>query len=163
MGTAGGLAGADGAGAGLIDAAAAVNGVAERFRPVAVPRRASTAAAGSRRRAAAGREPRDAARGRRHDGDGVPDPLTGEQDTLGNAWDGPAWAANPWTSGTWARSPWAPLVAEIRGSGPAPRWTGPPAPLMAWEAAYFGARSAADAGWDAKYWGAKYWGTGAWQ
>jgi hypothetical protein len=39
---------------------------------------------------------------------------------------------------------------------------------MAWEAAYFGARSAVDAGWDAKYWGAKYWGakywgTGAWQ
>ena len=59
-------------------------------------------------------------------------------------------------------------MAEIRGSGPAPRWTGPPAPLMAWEAAYFGARSAVDAGWDAKYWGAKYWGakywgTGAWQ
>ena len=167
--TAGGpLAGADGAGAGLIDAAAAVNGVAERFRPVqALPRANGGRALSSARGTLAG------SRGTQPvvvdaDGDGVADPLTGEQDTLGAAWDAPAWAANPWTFGTWARSPWAPLVAEIRGSGPAPAWTGPHAPLMAWEAAYFGARSAAEAGWDAKYWGAKYWGakywgTGAWQ
>jgi serine protease AprX len=168
MGTPGGLVGADGAGAGLIDAAAAVNGVAERFRPIpSLPRANGGRALSSARGELAG------SRGTQPvvvdtNGDGVAEPLTGEQDTLGNAWDGAAWAANPWTSGTWARSPWAPLVAEIRGSGPAPPWTGAPAPLMAWEAAYFGARSAVDAGWDAKYWGAKYWGakywgTGAWQ
>jgi len=168
MGTTGGLPGAEGAGAGLIDAAAAVNGVAARFLPALslpranggrVPSSASGTLAGSRGTQPVVVDP---------DGDGVADPLTGEQDTRGAAWDGPAWAANPWTPGTWSNSPWAQLVSEIRGSAAAPAWTGPAAPLMAWEPAYFGARSPAEAGWDAKYWGAKYWGakywgTGAWQ
>jgi serine protease AprX len=169
MGTTGGrLAGVDGAGAGLIDAAQAVNDVAERFGPTAALLRANGGVAPSSARGLLG-----ASRGTQPvvadtNGDGVPEPLVGEEDTLGAPWNGAAWAALPWTAATWARSPWAPRVAEIRGSEPAAPWTGPPAPLMAWEAVYFGARSAAEAGWDAKYWGAKYWGakywgTGAWQ
>jgi hypothetical protein len=41
------------------------------------------------------------------------------------------------------------------------------APLLAWEPGYWGAASAADAGFDAKFWTAKFWTakfwTGEWQ
>ena len=40
--------------------------------------------------------------------------------------------------------------------------------MVAWAPDYWGARSAPEAGWDAKFWGAKFWGakfwgTGLWQ
>ena len=68
-------------------------------------------------------------------------PADGRARHARRAWDAPAWAAKPWTFGTWARAAWARLVAEIRGSGAgAALDRARSAPLMAWEAAYFGAR-----------------------
>ena len=101
------------------------------------------------------------------DGDGLPDDLAGEVDALGAPWT-PLSLREPWTAATWAATAWAPRVAEIAGSAPAPPWTGPSAPLLAWDAAYWGARGLDDAGfdaryWGARYWGARYWGTGAWE
>jgi len=97
------------------------------------------------------------------DGDGAAEPLDKEIDVLGAAWDPEAYMGTPWTAGSWAQSPWAPLVAEIvPGTVSAPPAEGPVAPLVAWDAEYWGARSAVEAGWDARYWGARYWGARYW-
>jgi serine protease AprX len=151
-----------GAGAGLIDAADAVatvtppkNGPAPVL-PVANGGLRGSSGAGSL----------EASRGTLHvftdlDGDGVADPVTGEADALGRAWDSGAYAAEEWTAATWEGSPWAPLASETAGAGgSAP--AGPAAPTLAWEPWYWGARSAIAAGWDAKFWGAKFWGAKFW-
>ena len=57
--------------------------------------------------------------------------------------------------------------AHRRGSGVAPVRAGGAAASPG-SPAYWGAHSALEAGWDAKFWGAKFWGakfwgTGAWQ
>jgi serine protease AprX len=163
--TRGRLAGAAG-GAGLIDAAGAIDAVTARRGPAlpsANPGLASSSGLGSL----------DASRGTHPvvldaDGDGTPATLSGEVDALGEPWSVTKAILEPWTTSTWANSPWASRVAVIPGSGAAPAWTGSETPLMAWETWYWGARSPQAAGWDAKYWGAKYWGakywgTGAWQ
>jgi serine protease AprX len=99
------------------------------------------------------------------DGDGTADPVTGETDALDRPWDASAYAAAAWTQATWASSPWAQLTAESADAGTAPASPladGPSAPLLAWDPADWGASSAADAGWDAKFWGAKFWGAKFW-
>ena len=68
----------------------------------------------------------------------------------------------PWTADSWAQSPWAPLVVEVVGYETAPEPTGAAAPLLAWDATYWGTRSPQEAGWDARYWGARYWGARYW-
>jgi serine protease AprX len=162
------LAGPDG-GAGMIDAAAATVAVTPPKRgpapvlPVAntglVPSTGDGALQDSRGTLLVYGDP---------DGDGVPQPVTGEVDALGRPWDAAAYAAESWTASTWEGSPWAPLVSEVAGAGgSAP--AGPAAPpLLAWSPAYWGAHSWLEAGWDAKSWGAKSWGakswgTGSWQ
>jgi serine protease AprX len=145
-------------GAGLLDAATAVAMAAMASPPDVAPQ------AGP---ASSGLGSLDGSRGGERivadpDGDGVAGPVTGEVDALGLPWDPAAFAAAAWNRWTWPASPWAARVAEIRGSYPAPAWTGAAAPLAAWEATYWGARSPQAAGWDAKYWGAKYWGAKYW-
>src|SRR4051812_3937920 len=101
------------------------------------------------------------------DGDGTPDPIAGEIDALGLPWDAAAFAAAQWTATTWEGAAWAPLASEISGAaGSAP--SRPAAPIVAWDPAYYGATSWVEANWDAKFWGAKFWGakfwgTGRWQ
>ena len=96
------------------------------------------------------------------DGDGTAEPLSGEVDVLGLPWDADALLTTPWTRESWAASPWAPLLAEIAGWEPAPVPAGPVPPLVAWDPAYWGADTAVEAGWDARYWGARYWGARYW-
>lgn len=162
-----GLAGPAG-GAGVIDAAAATAAVTPPKKgpapvlPVANAGLQPSTGAGSL----------EASRGTLHvygdrDRDGAADPVTGEVDVLGNAWDPAAYAAATWTSKTWEGSAWAPLAAGATAAG-AGAPAGPAAPIVAWDPAYWGARSWPEAGWDAKFWGAKFWGakfwgTGLWQ
>ena len=95
------------------------------------------------------------------DGDGSADPVTGDVDALGRAWNPGAYAAAQWTLATWVGSPWASLVSELTGAlGLAP--SAPAAPRVSWDPASFGAHSALEAGWDAKFWGAKFWGAKFW-
>ena len=152
------LAGVDGAGAGLVDAAAAVSlATSGAALPVATTTAAPSLGTGSL----------DLARGTRPvyadpDGDGVPILLTGEVDALGLPWS-PTEVTQPWTPLTWAAGPWAAVTAEIPGSAAAPAWTGPRLTRLTWEPAYFGATGWLEAGWDGRYWGGRYWGTGMWQ
>ena len=156
-------------GAGLVDAAAAVNAVVppKKGPAPALPQANGGIQLGT------GLGTIEASRGSQHvfrdlDGDGLADPLAGEIDALGAPWSPRAYVATAWAPGAWSASAWAPLTAEVTGSAPAPVWTGPLVPLLAWEAKYWGATSWSEAGWDAKYWGSafwgsKYWGTGFWQ
>jgi serine protease AprX len=151
------LAGRPGAGAGLVDAASAVE-LAASGGPLPAANTGAVAATGTGLL-----EP---ARGTHPvfsdpDGDGVPTVVTGEVDALGLPWSA-AEVTVPWTAATWAASPWAAVTAEVAGSLPAPAWTGPRVSPLAWEAAYFGAPGWLEAGWDTKYWGTKYWGTKYW-
>jgi serine protease AprX len=149
----------EGAGAGLVDAAAATAAVMPPKRgpgPV-LP----VANAGLRPSTGAGSL--EGSRGSQHvvadpDGDGVAEPIAGELDALGRPWDAAAHAAAAWSATTWAQSPWAPLAIEA-GSGAGDRRA---APILAWDAEYLGARSGPPAGWDAKFWGAKFWGAKFW-
>jgi len=151
-----------GAGAGIVDAADAVAAVVP---PKKGPAPVLPVANGGLR-ASAGTGTLESSRGTLHvftdlDGDGVADPVTGEVDALGRAWDAGAYAAQSWTAATWEGSPWAPLATETAGAGgSAP--AGPAAPGLAWDPSYWGAASALAAGWDAKFWGAKFWGAKFW-
>ncbi len=157
-----------GAGAGVIDAAAATVAVTPPKKgPAPV---LPVANSGVMRSTGAGSL--EASRGTLHvygdlDRDGVPEPIAGELDALGRTWNAAAFGAAPWSATTWEGSAWAPLATEIAGAGgSAP--AGPAAPIVAWDPAYWGATSWVDANWDAKFWGAKFWGakfwgTGLWQ
>jgi serine protease AprX len=157
-----------GAGAGVVDALAATTAVTPPKRgPAPV-----LAVANQGLQPSAGDGPLEASRGTLRvytdlDDDGAADPVAGEVDALGHPWDAAAYAAAAWTQATWEGSPWAPLATEATGAGgSAP--AGPAAPVVAWAPDYWGARSAPEAGWDAKFWGAKFWGakfwgTGLWQ
>jgi serine protease AprX len=158
-----------GAGAGLVDAAAATFAVTPPKKgPAPVLPVANTDA-----RPSTGTGALEPSRGTLHvfggrDRDGAPDEVTGEVDALGRAWDAAAYAASQWDATTWEGSAWAPLATEIAGAGGSVPAAGPAAPTVAWDPAYWGARSWIAANWDAKFWGAKFWGakfwgTGLWQ
>lgn len=100
------------------------------------------------------------------DADGVPEPVTGEVDVLGNPWDAAAFAATPWTAAAFAASPWTPLTTELTAAATLPAAAAPP--RVAWEARHWGATDWVSAGWDAqawaaRHWGARHWGAFGWQ
>jgi serine protease AprX len=158
-----------GAGAGLLDAAAAVS----RSNPsrkgkgpgLPIPRANQAAIASSGLGSIA------ASRGTELvvadlDGDGVPEPVTGEVDALGRPWDAAAYAVGPWSAGSFAATPWALLTSELTPAAIFPALA--VAPRIAWEARHWGASGWVAAGWDAeswaaRHWGARHWGAAGWQ
>jgi serine protease AprX len=151
------LAGQPGAGAGLVDAAAAVR--AARARTYAAQR----ASAGLIR--SSGRGSLDASRGSYKPytdwrAAGKPEQLSGEYDVLGGAWAAEAWATRPWTEATWPSSPWAPYAAVAEEWDPASAaatWSG-----LGWDEASWTGRSWGDLGipdgdWTGRSWGAALW------
>ena len=179
------LTGQPGAGAGLVDARAAVEAVRRgtfETRPANQGLRRST-----------GLGSLEASRGSQHaytdlDGDGATEPIVGELDALGRAWDAAAWTATPWTRPTWSRSPWSRLAAETPGwevrRWDGDTWAGISQPAGPWSVKHWGARFWNEFGdvqftWLVKHWGAdsweiehwgsadagdvKHWGADAWQ
>jgi serine protease AprX len=150
------LAGRPGAGAGLVDAAAAVEAVAGgAFAGLWQDWPRST-----------GLGSIDASRGGQRvyadvTGDGVPENVSGEIDVLGAPWDPAAFASTAWTADTWAASPWSALTAVGEGwqaaSRPVATWTG-----AAWEIDTWTAKRWSDLGWVAKRWSDATWSTGQW-
>jgi hypothetical protein len=143
------LADQPGAGAGMVDALAAVEAVRDGTY------HAGTVDQGLRRSIGTG--DLEGSRGSQHaytdlDGDGSIEPIVGEKDALGRAWDGAAWTATPWTRPTWSRSPWSRLVAEAPGWGVA-HWDG-----GAWAGLGWG-----DEPWQVKHWQVKHWQVKHWQ
>ncbi len=158
-----------GAGAGLLDAAGAVSWgnptrkgkgpgvavpVANRLAPASTGLGSIAASRGSETLVAD------------LDGDGMPEPVTGEVDVLGNAWDAAAYAATPWTSAAFAASPWSAMVTQLTPG--ATVTDGALGVRVAWEARHWGASNWVTAGWDAqawaaRHWGARHWGAFGWQ
>jgi serine protease AprX len=143
------LAGQPGAGAGMVDARAAVRAVRDGAS------HAGTVNQGLRPATGTGRL--EGSRGSQYaytdlDGDGSIEPIVGETDALGRAWDAAAWTATPWTRATWSRSPWSRLVAETPGWG-GTRFPGEDWPGMGW----------GDEPWHVKHWQVKHWQVKHWQ
>ncbi|HEY2957413.1 MAG TPA: S8 family serine peptidase [Actinomycetota bacterium] len=158
------LAGQPGAGAGLVDARAAVEAV-RRGTFEAHP-----ANQGLRRSTGLGSI--EASRGSQHaytdlDGDGATEPLAGELDALGRAWDAPAWTATPWTRPAWSRSPWSRLAAEAPGwelrRWDGDTWPGLDQPSGAWTVKHWGGRFWNEFGQVQFTWLVKHWGAATWQ
>jgi hypothetical protein len=151
-----GLAGRDGAGAGLVHAGRAVTAAAsDEFR-------------GAHQFAdqSSGLGSIDASRGNFKawadlDGDGDSEQVSGEIDALGHPWDASAWASKPWTRGSWPVSPWAPFTIVASRWNPAPSpaqtWAG-----MGWDETSWTAKSWRDAGWTEANWTAKSWRAANW-
>jgi serine protease AprX len=152
------LAGQYGAGAGLVDAAAAVR-AAELRSYAAQPANAGVPPAsgigkidssrGSSKPYTDWKEP------------GKPEQLSGEYDAFGQPWDGVAWAARPWSVADWDASRWArhTTVAEGWATAPAPpaAWSG-----LGWSETTWVARSWGEFQWIARSWGARSWGARSW-
>jgi serine protease AprX len=149
------LAGQPGAGAGLVDARAAVAAV-ERGTYASRP-------ANQGLRPSTGLGSLEAARGTRHaytdlNGDGAFEPIVGEVDALGRAWDAAGWTATPWTGSTWSRSSWPPLMAEPDG-GDVKHWNGDAWSGMApdprpWQVKHWNEQVDDPSAWLVKHWNA---------
>jgi serine protease AprX len=156
VGSSSGLQGQDGAGSGLVDAAAAVAAVrAGTYRNAAVTIPYAT-----------GEGPIEPSRGSYHvysdpDRDGVPQEISGEVDALGNAWDATAWSATPWSTEAWRASPWRPLVTAFEEWAMSP-WTGPTWSGTVVDATAWSARHWSQSEWVARHWSARHWSGSAW-
>lgn len=152
------LASQPGAGAGLVDAAAAVAAAAAGVYD------GSPANQGLRRSDGTGSL--QGSRGGHEvyadlNGDGQAEQVSGELDVLGNPWDAARWATADWTAESWLLSPWALLVSEGAGWSPS-TWGGVFWGGMGWDAKAWSAKAWSDAGWDAKAWSAKAWSMSSW-
>ena len=150
------LAGVPGAGAGLVDAAAAVNAArlgnfsgARQDVALSLGKGAIDSTRGSFKPYTDWKEA------------GKPEQLSGEADALGRPWSSSEWAQRPWSASRWAASEWARRTAVADGWEPAPA-------VVAWSGL-----GDDEASWIAKSWGdadvlgvpdwiAKSWGTAAW-
>jgi serine protease AprX len=158
MGSSSGLHGQPGAGSGLVDAARAVEAVLSNqygSARINAPYAPATGVGGI-----------EASRGSYHvytdlDGDGAPEPVTGEIDVLGGAWNSGTWSAAPWLAQQWRTTAWYRLAGVFEELEPA-RWTGPTWRGMVLEADAWSARHWSGAGWVARHWSARHWSTGVW-
>ena len=158
-----------GAGAGLVDAGAAVaRATPPKNGPAPALPRANLGAVAS-----TGLGSIDGSRGTEGvvadlDGDGVPEPVVGEVDVLGRPWDAAAYVADPWTLASFAASPWSAISTVMAGNLATPDLAAAVGPRVAWEARHWGARDWVTAGWDvqlwsARHWGARHWGAFSWR
>ena len=151
-----GLAGRRGAGAGMVDAAAAVLAVRDGSFAGARPDAGLEPSSGLGRIDRSRGSFRPYTDWRRA---GRPEPLKGEVDALGGRWDASRYAERPWTIATWPTSPWARHTAVAEGwrtAAPVVTWSG-----LGWDEGSWTAKSWGDAGppsdWIAKSWGSSQW------
>jgi serine protease AprX len=151
------VAGQPGAGAGLLDAGAAVKAAREKRyagqRPSAGLARSSglgsiDSSRGSYKPYADWKQT------------GNPEQISGERDVLGGAWEAAVWAARPWTEAAWPSSPWAPHTTvgeEWDRAEPGAPWGGLGWDEGSWIGKSWGDVDDPDAPWIGKSWGASLW------
>jgi serine protease AprX len=157
MDTARPLPGQAGAGAGQVDAHAAIDAVRAGSVPrVTGPGPVPSSGAGSI----------DASRGTHKvfadvDADGLAEQVSGELDALGQPFDATLWTSKPWVPSTWTASAWASVSCVAEGWTEAEcgsaTWGG-----MSWDAQWWGHRTWSEAGWDQKSWTQKSWTQKSW-
>jgi serine protease AprX len=151
------LAGQPGAGAGLVDAAAAVTAAARRSyagRTLNAGRERSTGL-GSLDISRGSFKPYTDWKER-----GKPEQVASEFDVLGGPWDAAAWAARTWTASSWASSPWArftTVAEEWEAAVPVTRWSGLGWDEGSWTARHWGEAGIPDVPWIARHWGGAIW------
>jgi serine protease AprX len=160
VGSSWGLRGQPGAGTGLVDAGRAVQAALSDDDDDEREESNATYASGT------GRGGIEASRGSHHvysdrDGDGVPEPVTGEVDVLGNPWDAYTWRRAAWSAQSWRATPWHPLVGEFNGLQ-LTLWFGPTWSGMVLDAGAWSARHWSGSGWVARHWSARHWSTDVW-
>ena len=150
------LAGTSGAGAGLVDAAAAVEAArAGRFADARQDLALSSGTGaldstrGSFKPYTDWKEP------------GKPEQLSGEVDALGRPWSSSQWAGQTWSGQRWAESAWARHTSVASGwdaAPPTPAWSGLGEDEVSWIAKSWGDAGALGVpGWVAKSWGTAAW------
>jgi serine protease AprX len=107
----------------------------------------------------------EGARGTSHVTNGV-EPLTGERDIFGKAWEGSAWAAGApgtaWSGGTWRGVAWTADAWSASGGWEARSWTGEDWSARSWTARSWTDHAWSDAGWNARSWADSTWQGSAW-
>jgi serine protease AprX len=156
VGSSRGLHGQPGAGNGLVDASQALAAV----------RAGTYGAAKAAYASATGTGPIEPSRGSHRvygdpDGDGVPQPVSGEIDALGNAWSAASWSSTPWSASSWTASPWRRLVRVFEEwdlvPSTGPTWSGVVSDPSAWSARHW-----SQSGWVARHWSARHWSGSVW-
>lgn len=153
------LAGASGAGAGLVHAGRAVQAASTRAF-VDEPANANlttTSGLGSIDSSRGGDKPFTDA-----NGDGTPEQISGEVDALGHRWEAATWASRRWDDATWASSPWAPLTRVSPGWAPADRPDGRSWAGLGWDEDSWTNRSWREAGLTPGNWTNRSWRSNAW-
>jgi serine protease AprX len=138
-----GMAGLDGAGAGMIDAKRAISAAGRHTF--------DTQPANDGLVPSAGTGPLEGSRGTVRvlsdfNGDGMDDAIAGEMDPLGNSWDGASWGASAWNG-----SGWRPYVSVAYGWGTSKdgnSWDGTSWDTSSWEGN----------SWDGNSWEGNSWG-----
>jgi len=90
-------------------------------------------------------------------GDGVPEPVVGEVDVLGQAWDGRSWSGRSWSSGSWDAGTWCAYVAESPG-WEARSWSGRSWSGTSWDGRSWSTDSFAAQDWTGRSWSGGLWG-----
>ncbi|MBA3277123.1 MAG: S8 family peptidase [Geodermatophilaceae bacterium] len=152
------MVGQAGAGAGLVDAAAAVGAARSRAfvndpANVGLARSTGTGSIDSSRD--------NAKPYTDFNGDGVPEQVSGDIDALGNAFNSGAWAARAWNASTYPNSPWARFTNVSAGWRATP-WTPGAWAGLGWDEQSWAASSWQEAGLNPGNWTARYWRAEAW-
>jgi serine protease AprX len=143
-----------GGGSGMVDAAAAVQGLSA----------GEWANAGLVRSLGAGSL--EGSRGRFHvytdlDHDGQPDLVAGERDVLGVPWDSTSWSSTSWSSTSWSSTSWSSLIAENGGwsstSWSSTSWSG-----MCWSSNSWSSNSWSSNSWSSNSWSSNSWSSTSW-
>lgn len=138
-----------GGGAGMVDAATAIQSIGS----------GDWANAGLIRSLGAGSL--EASRGRFHvytdlNHDGEPDLVTGEQDVLGDPWDSNSWSSTSWSSNSWSSTSWSSLIAENSG------WSSNSWSSNSWSGMYWNSNSWSSNSWSSNSWSSNAWSSNTW-
>jgi serine protease AprX len=138
-----------GGGAGLVDAAGAVQGIGSGdWSNIGLVR---SLGAGSL----------EGSRGRFHvhtdlNHDGQPDLVTGEQDVLGAPWDSTSWSSTSWSSTSWSSTAWSSLISENTG------WSSTSWSSTSWSGMYWSSNSWSSNSWSSNSWSSTSWSSTSW-
>jgi hypothetical protein len=150
------LAGTSGAGAGLVDAAAAIEAARSGRFAGARQDLALSSGTGAIDSTRGSFKPYTDWKER-----GKPEQLSAEADALGRPWSSAEWAARDWATDGWAGTPWAPHTSVSSRWGPADAaepWSGLGDDEASWIAKSWGqAQLLGVPDWIAKSWGEAAW------
>ena len=149
------LASLNGAGAGVVDAAGAVNAAASGAYRTSPANRGLVPSSGL--------GSLEASRGSHRllvdmDGNGELEPLVGE---IGFGWTAGSWSAGSWSAGSWSAGSWS-AGSWSAGSWSAGSWSAGSWSAGSWSAGSWSAGSWSAGSWSARSWSAGSWSAGSW-